>query len=127
MPDDKKDSLLDAAKQRIAVEAATAAVSSAASRAGDGFLDALESVLFGKVGEADKVVAREEHADPLERLRAQYGQSGDEVEHAVAPAPVKPVAPTAADRLAKAQVELDRLKAAKTGGKTEPAPPKKTL
>lgn len=143
--DDKKDSLLDdaaarlaatrerieaearAASTRAAVGAATSAAASAASRAGEGLLDALETALFGKVGEADKVLRREATADPLERLRAQYGRSGDEVEQATAPpAPVKATTPTVEDRLAKAKIELERLKAAKAAA-PEDAPPKKTL
>ena len=61
-----------AAAQKTAesmVRGAVAAVGKAAGSA----LDAVETMLFGKVGGAEEAVAREAEADPMQRLRDQYG------------------------------------------------------
>lgn len=61
--------------ERASAEAAKAAVVSGLEAAATGALDAVERLLFGKVGGAEEAVRREESADPLERLRAQYGSA----------------------------------------------------
>ncbi|MFZ5477416.1 MAG: hypothetical protein ACOZNI_11640 [Myxococcota bacterium] len=80
---------------RIRAEAVRRGLANAA----DGALDALEEILFGKVGGAAEVLAREEAADPLDRLRAQYAKG----------APPSP-APPKADPEAEARKQLEELK-----------------
>ena len=107
-----------------AVKAAASSASAAASRAGAGLLDALETALFGKVGGADQVLRKDSATGTLDRLRAQYGASGDEVEDAMKPAAPKVVK---ADPVAKARAELERLKAEAAAPKAPPPEVKKTL
>lgn len=108
-----------------AVQAAVSQAGAAASRAGEGLLDALEAAIFGKVGGADQVLRKDRASSALDRLRAQYGASGDEVEaaeKAAAPPPVvKP------DPVAKARAELERLKAEAAAPRSPPPEVKKTL
>lgn len=58
---------------RRGVEAMARGAADAVGRVADGALDAVENMLFGKVGAAEEAVKREQIADPVERLRAQYG------------------------------------------------------
>lgn len=93
---------------RAAAEAAKRMVSAFADEA----LDDLERALLGKEGAADEILARDQ--DPLDRLRAQYG-----TDEPTADAPgdrLERIRQEAADREARARVELEALK--KKLGKT---------
>jgi hypothetical protein len=127
-----KPSPLDDLQARAELAAAEAALESAAkaavegaSKAGNGLLDALEVAIFGRVGGAEATLAAEKIADPLERLRAKYG----DVE---VPRPAE-AAPRKEDPVARAKAELERLKAAQaetraaSGDPGDEAPVKKTL
>lgn len=121
---DKLRSEAEARAAEAAVKAAAAQASEAVSRAGTGLLDALETALFGKVGGADAALRKDSATSTLDRLRAQYGTAGDEVEEAVqkpAPKVIKE------DPVAKAKAELERLKAEAAAPGVEPPPIKKTL
>lgn len=109
-----------AAAQKTAeamVRGAVAAVGKAAGSA----LDAVETLLFGKVGGAEEAVAREAEADPVQRLRDQYG-----VETRAARKKT-----TEAEKLDEAKRQLDELKKARDANQsTADAPPverKRTL
>lgn len=97
---------LQAEAEKRAVEAAIQAAAERAAQVGDDLLDGLERALFDRVGGAEAVLQREEHADPLERLRAQYA----------APVAAPPARPSRAEAEAKARAELERLKAARKKG-----------
>ena len=73
---------------------------------------------------ADQVLRKDSATGTLDRLRAQYGASGDEVEDAMKPAAPKVVK---ADPVAKARAELERLKAEAAAPKAPPPEVKKTL
>lgn len=62
-----------AAAARRSVEAMARGAADAVGKAADGALDVVEKMLFGRVGAAEEAVRREQGADPVERLRAQYG------------------------------------------------------
>lgn len=103
------DDPLSQAKAALARAAAAAAArqaldtaSQAVARAADGFADALEVVLLGKKGAADELNAQPD-VDAFDRLRATLD----------APAPTPPAGPSAADKLAKAKVELEAMKKAR--------------
>lgn len=109
-----------AAAQKTAesmVRGAVAAVGKAAGSA----LDAVETMLFGKVGGAEEAVAREAEADPMQRLRDQYG-----VETRTAPKKA-----TEAEKLDEAKRQLEELKKVRGAQQaTADAPPverKRTL
>ena len=121
---DKLKAEAEARAAEAAVKAAAEQAGEAVSRAGHGLLDALETALFGRVGGAESELRKESARSPIDRLRAQYGASGDEVEQATRPAEPPVVK---ADPVAKAKAELERLKAAAAAPRTEPAPVKKTL
>jgi hypothetical protein len=74
-PDEREptqaEKLLAEAAGRAAVNAAASAVRSTVEGAATGALDAIERLLFGKVGGAEEAVRGD--VDPLERIRAQYG------------------------------------------------------
>lgn len=89
------------AAAEVAVRAAASAALEGAERAGTGLLDALEQAIFGRVGGAEATLQVEKIADPLDRLRAKYGD---------VKAPTPP--PAREDPVAKARAELERLKAA---------------
>ena len=109
-----------AAAQKTAeamVRGAVAAVGKAAGSA----LDAVETLLFGKVGGAEEAVAREAEADPVQRLRDQYG-----VETRAAPKKT-----TEAEKLDEAKRQLEELKKARdtpqTAADAPPVERKRTL
>jgi hypothetical protein len=99
---------LQAEVQRRAVEMAAKQAAGAAlegaSRAGHGLLDAVESLLFGEKGGAQKLLEREESADPLARIRSRH-QLGEDSRPAAATAPAAP------DPVAEARARLEKMKA----------------
>ncbi len=104
---------------RRGVEAMARGAADAVGRAADGALDAVEKMLFGKVGAAEEAVKREQIADPVERLRAQYGL-GPRDGGALPGAP----APPKQDPVEEAQRQLAELKRKRA---EPPAEVKKTL
>lgn len=106
-----------AAAARRSAEAMARGAMDAVGKAADGALDAVEKLLFGRVGAAEEVVKREQTADPVERLRAQYGLGPREGKAEVAP-------PTKPDPVEEARQQLEALKKARA---EPPAEVKKTL
>lgn len=112
---------------RKGVEEAAAGARKGVEKAAEGALDAMERMLFGKVGGADEVLRREATADPLERLRLQYGEAPAADPQAPPPAKEDPMA------VARRQLEeIKRQRAARAeagGDAEEPAekPIKRTL
>lgn len=96
--------------------AAAEALEQAANRA----LDAVERLLFGKVGGAEEVLRRETAVDPLDRLRAEVGVS-----------PPAAPEPPREDPEAEARRQLEELKRqraeARAAPPAEPPEIKKTL
>lgn len=108
------------AAARAAAEAAAKAAAAAVGKAADEALDAVETWIFGKVGGAEEVVRREESADPLERLRAQYGAKDT-------PKPATRPSREEAEAAAKRQLEELKRKMAQPAPAEGEAPKKKSL
>lgn len=112
---------VDEAKAAIAAAAASAAVKSAATSLESGAnqaLDAVEKLLFGKVGGAAESL--DDNRSALDRLRAQAGLEPSST------APARPVE----DPVAVARAQLDELKKARNASRDaepETTPNKKTL
>lgn len=84
-------------------EAMARGAMAAVGKAADSALDAVERLLFGKVGGAEEAVAREQTADPVDRLRAQYGLGKKPTE----------TAPVKVDPADEARRQLEELKKAR--------------
>ena len=115
MPEDDNDpaATVRAEAARLAAEASLAAARGGLERTADGALDAVEKLLFGKVGGAAEAVRAESSADALERLRAQYRDPATGGP-AVAPPPSREEAEAEARRQL-AELKADR-KARREGG-----------
>lgn len=93
---------------RKAVEVQTEAAKKAVGQLADAALDDLETALLGKKGAADEILAKDPgDVDPLDRIRQQVLQDRGP---APAAAPKMTAAEIAADREARARVELAELK-----------------
>lgn len=92
-----KDRLVEEATRKAAEQAAKDAAA-AVGKAADSALDAVETWLFGKVGGAEEAVKKDAMLDPLERLRAQYGEAPP------------PAAPPKLDPVEEARKQLEELK-----------------
>lgn len=91
-----KDRLVEEATRKAAEQAAKDAAA-AVGKAADSALDAVETWLFGKVGGAEEAVKKDAMLDPLERLRAQYGEA-------------RPPEPPKVDPVEEARKQLEELK-----------------
>lgn len=135
-PPAQEESLSDRLRAEAAKQAASAAVSGAVAaigKAADGALDAVEKLLFGKVGAAEEVVKREAEADPMARLRVQYGLGEKPATPPPEPAPPA-VGPggTVQARSRRQQAEdearrqLEALKQARAARGADPTPVERT-
>lgn len=127
MSDAPKSPLDRARVEKAAVEAAASAAASAAAdaatRAGHGVLDAIETLLFGKVGGAEEAIRAEEGVDPLARLRADAAKADALRAEVQAADP----APPREDPEAVARRQLEALKAARGAPPATEDPPKRRL
>ncbi len=94
-----------AAAAQKSVEAMARGAMAAVGKAADSALDAIEKMLFGKVGGADEAVAKEKIADPVERFRAEYDLGSRPPEAAKKP--------TKLDPAEEARRQLEELKKAR--------------
>lgn len=125
--DSPEMSLADKAKAEAAAAAGRAAAESLMSgigRAANGFLDAVERSIFGKVGGAEEQLAKDGEASAFQRLRQEAAE-----------APKPPRRPTAAEREAAARAQLEAMKSGRPAAPAEepepdsllPKPRKRTL
>lgn len=99
---------------RVGAEAAVQAAVGAVGKAAHGALDAIENLLFGKVGGAEEQLRKDAGKTPLERLR---GELGEPEKQATQPKP---------DPLEEAKRQLAELKK-QAARDDDPPPMKKTM